>query len=262
MGYSITEQERESKRKAGRLGAAARKETIQKRLAAAHAEKDRTLDEQSLQEELHKLRQELGVISWTQLSERSAAGSTQYTDFIDLGEVALSGIVWNKQYCQPERFDEIDKEEEKPLIEQRWFRLSPDWCCQQMIRIGRSEYPLPEPLIAFEIKVFQAFLDWASKHLADKLDWVPQIVAEIENRKQGKEVFDQKLKDKIEREESHRPPEYKVPVVVPDKAPSKFQQLGFDDPIIPRTPFLDVHSTYDNNVSPQALDFLIHGRRG
>src|SRR5437016_3380308 len=121
MGYALTEEERNAKRKAGRLGAAARKETIQKRLAAAQAEKDKTLDEQSLLADLAKLRQELGVISWTELANH-VPGSTQYTEFLDLGEVVLSGIVWNKKYPQPQDFY-ADKEldEDKPIIDQTYF---------------------------------------------------------------------------------------------------------------------------------------------
>jgi len=256
VGYILSEEERNAKRKAGKLGAAARKETIQRRLAAARAEKDKTLDEQSLQQELHKLRQELGVISWTDLANH-VPGSTQYTEFLDLGEVVLSGIVWNKKYPQPQDFyDDKELDEDKPIIDQTYFRLAPDWACERMIGIGHYEYPLPEALVHFEIRVFQAFLDWASKHLADKLDWLPQIVQELENRKQGKESFDQALHDR-EKEESRRAPQYQVPV--PDKPTAPIQQPDLD-PVISRAPFLDVYDTRNYDIPPQALDYLLHGR--
>src|SRR5437763_1778905 len=112
MGYIISDELREKKRRAGCAGSKARMETIQRARAAEKASRDHHLDEQSLQADLQKLRQELPGV--------------EYDDFINLGEIVLSGIVWNKQYCQPERFDELEEDHEKPLIEQQWFHLSPD----------------------------------------------------------------------------------------------------------------------------------------
>ena len=245
MGYAISEELREKKRAAGRAGSKARMETITRAKAAEKASRDHHLDEATLQDEIHKLR-ELG---------------SKYDEFIDLEKIVLSGILWNKRYPQLQDLDSQEFAEDTPLIDRKYFQLSPDWCCQQMIRIGRSEFPLPEGLVHFEIRVFQAFLDWASGHLTDRLDGLAAIATELETRKLGKETFSQELHDRVIREDSYRKPEYKQPVVVPDNKPTKLQQWGFDDPIIPRTPFLDV-STYDNNVSPQALDYLLHGRRG
>lgn len=209
----------EKKARAGRLGAAVRQEGLKRAAEAKRVAADKSLDEQRLQAELQKLRQELGIITWTQKAE-NVPGSTEYYEFLWLGETVLSGIIWNKNYPGVQEFigvyDEdrwYDDQREKPVNEQKFFRIAPDWACERMIGIGQYEYKLPEQLIHFEIKVFENFLEWASSHLKDGLHWLPDIAEELENRKAGREMFNQELHDKIQKEnkahqegyERHRP---------------------------------------------------------
>jgi len=196
---------KEKKAAAGRLGAAARQEGLKRAAEAKRVAADKSLDEAGLQAELTKLREELGVITYQQKAQNDP-GSTKYTDFLNLGEIVLSGIVWNRKYPSVQDFNEatFDEDQELPLADQKFFRLSPDWCCLQMIRISHAEYQLPDALVLFEIRVFEQFLQWAGQHLKEKLDWLPDIAQELEDRRAGKEMFDQKLHDRIKQEEHNQ----------------------------------------------------------
>jgi hypothetical protein len=219
MGIGDSPELRAKKAAAGRLGAKARQETLKRAAEAKRIAADKSLDEQGLQDELTKLRQELGVISYQQKAlnesrhlEQHVPGSTEYTEFIDLGQSVLSGILWAKKYPQSwgdlqEKYieDEDGNHVLKPVADRHYFDIAPDWACERMMGIAHYEYELPTQLSHFMIKVFEQFLIWAGNHLKEKLDYLPDIAQALEDLKAGKQLFDQELHDRIiESEERER----------------------------------------------------------
>jgi hypothetical protein len=215
MGYVISDELREKKRLAGKAGSKARMETIQRAKEAKRIAADKSMDEAGLQAELTKLREELGVISYQQKAineggdpEKHVPGSTKYTEFIDLGETVLSGIIWSKKY--PQTWDDLqekytDDEDGnhvlKEVKDRAYFNLAPDCACERMMGIAHYEYELPVQLQHFMIKVFERFLEWAGTHLKERLDYLPDIAEALADLRAGKTLFNQVLHDKVQRED-------------------------------------------------------------
>jgi len=188
MGIGPTPEEREQKRAAGKKGAAARLESLKRKGQADKAARDHSAEQGQLDQELAPLRIEFpGRIE---------------QEFLDLAQVILEGIIWKRQYpTEEEHFYPEYTEDGLAIIEKKYFDLSPDWCAGQLLRIAHTEIRLPDGLVNLLVKTFERFLEWSRDNLKYRLDHLPEVAEELEQRKLHVETFNQARHDEIKKQE-------------------------------------------------------------
>jgi hypothetical protein len=187
MGYALTEEQRELKRKAGRLGAKAQQDKYVKTKVQAKYKLEAALQaDQELFAEIAQLKEHVKVL------DQVVPGTDIVIDWDEwffYATSVLRGCNWDKAYPDlnsEERYLDEDREYKDKVF----FDIFPDAAADSLLR---SYHKFSPELLQFLVKTLEAFLQWYERHPEQHLDYIPEIQAALRKLKNGQTLYDEAI---------------------------------------------------------------------